>query len=83
MALVREMQEVGLKVIKYHYNIKSSRECTVKFTDDMRTCIWEYEDQKYSSKLLHRYFKCKDISSILYGPQSYTFRSYKYQDLLD
>lgn len=33
--------------------------------------------------LLNRYFKCKDITSILYGPQSYTFKAYKYQDLID
>jgi len=44
MELVREMQLKGLAVIKYHYNIKSSRECIVRFTVDMRTCIWQYED---------------------------------------
>ena len=32
---------------------------------------------------MHRYFKFNDVSSLLYGPQSYTFRAYKCQDLLD
>lgn len=32
---------------------------------------------------MHRYCKLKQIKSLLYGPQSYTFRAYRLMDLLD
>ena len=53
------------------------------FSTDLKSCYWQYDGQKYSSSFMHRYFKFKDISSLIYGPQSYTFRAYKSQDLLD
>jgi hypothetical protein len=36
----------------------------------------------FSSKFMKRFCKIKDIQSVVYGPQSYTFRAYKLNDLL-
>jgi hypothetical protein len=70
-------------VTKFHYNVKSCKECTLRLSFNYKTLYWEYDDQRYSSQLLHRYFKVKQIKSILYGPQSYTFRAYRMQDLME
>lgn len=57
-SLVKWMQ-AGVKATKFHYNVKDSKECTIKLSDDLKTFIWEYDDQKYSSQVMHRFFKMK------------------------
>lgn len=67
----------GIRVTKFHYNVKNSKECTLKLSDNLKRLYWEYDDQKYSSDFMNRFIKVKNILSVLYGPQSYTFRSYR------
>ena len=42
--LIKTMLETGLQAKKYHYNIKSSKECTLKFSSNFQTCFWQYDD---------------------------------------
>ncbi|TNV84882.1 hypothetical protein FGO68_gene11445 [Halteria grandinella] len=72
----------GFHAQKFHYSKKKTRDCLIKVTDDLSTIMWIYEDSILSSKTMKRYCLVSDIEEILYGPQSYTFRSYKLQHLV-
>ena len=69
--------------MKFHYTKRKNKLCTLRLSEDMRTLYWEYEDQYFSSKVMRRYCSIKDIENVLYGPQSYTFRAYKLEDLVN
>ncbi|TNV87000.1 hypothetical protein FGO68_gene6336 [Halteria grandinella] len=75
--------KVGFKAVKYHYSKKKIKDCTLKVTEDMQYLYWVYDDSVLSSKFMRRFCKISDIQSLIYGPQSYTFRAYRLQHLLN
>jgi hypothetical protein len=74
--IISELRE-GIPAVKFHYSNKKTKECRIKLSDDLRTLYWVYDDSRYSSALMRRFCEVKDILSVLYGPNTYTFRSYK------
>lgn len=80
---IYNMLRLGIRVEKYHYSKKGSKVCTLRLSNDYRKLIWFYDDQKLSSQLMDRQIKIENIESVIFGPQAFTFKSYKSQHLVD
>ncbi|TNV85668.1 hypothetical protein FGO68_gene15641 [Halteria grandinella] len=81
-AIMKQLK-IGVRVEKYHYSKSGSKICTLKLSEDYRTLSWRYDDQKFSSKTMDRYVEIRKIQSVIFGPQTYTFRGYKIQHLVN
>jgi hypothetical protein len=77
-AILQEMQR-GIRVIKFHYTKMSSKECTLRLSQDMRKLVWYYDDQIIPSDYIidNRSCEISKIQSAIYGAQTITFKQWR------
>ena len=74
----------GFKVIKFDYTQMTSREIILKLSPDYSIFKWEYENKpNFLSIFKKRQKKISTIQSMMFGPISQTFMSYRLQILLN
>lgn len=65
---ILEMLKIGIRVEKFHYSKQGSKVCTLKLSEDFRSIIWEYDDQKLPSRVMDRQIKMREVENVMYGP---------------
>jgi hypothetical protein len=81
--MIMQKMVSGLRIVKFHYTKKLTKEMTLKLSSDYSSLTWEYENQnKFYKYFKKREIKISDIQAIIYGPFSHTFLAYRLQTLL-
>ncbi|TNV86047.1 hypothetical protein FGO68_gene10399 [Halteria grandinella] len=80
---ILDLLKIGIRVEKFHYSKQGSKVCTLRLSEDFRAIYWEYDDQKLPSRLMDRQLKLREVENVMYGPQSFTFRYYKFKYLTE